>query len=109
MAYAKGDVVLVPFPFRDEATTKVRPALVVSSASYNASGDVIVAAITSRPTRLSSDYALSGWKRARLVASSTVRMQVATLAAARVLYRPGRIPRRDLEAVEARLRRALEL
>ena len=31
-----GDVVLVPFPFTDQSTTKKRPAVVVSSADYNA-------------------------------------------------------------------------
>ena len=30
-----GDVLLVPFPFTDQRTTKRRPAVVVSSAVYN--------------------------------------------------------------------------
>ncbi len=42
-------VVLVPFPFTDQATSKRRPAVVISSASYNASRpDVILMAITSQ-------------------------------------------------------------
>jgi mRNA-degrading endonuclease toxin of MazEF toxin-antitoxin module len=102
-------VVLVPFPFRDQTAAKVRPALVVSGVGYNASGNVIVAAITSHPPRVPSDHALAGWRRARLVAPSTVRMQLATLASSRVLHRPGRIPRNDLRAVEACLREALDL
>jgi mRNA interferase MazF len=109
MAYAKGDVVLVPFPFRDQPATKVRPALVLSGRAYNANGSLILAAITSRPPRLPSDYALVGWRRARLIAPSTVRMQLVTLASSRVLHRPGRVPPSDLRAVEGRLRQALEL
>ena len=109
MAYAKGDVVLVPFPFRDQMAAKVRPALVVSGEAYNAGGDLVVAAITTHSPRLSSDYVLTGWRRARLVAPSTVRVQLATLAAARVLYRPGRLSSRDLRAVDARIRAALDL
>ena len=109
MVYGKGDVVLVPFPFRDQSAAKVRPALVVSGMAYNAGGDVIVAAITTHPPRSSSDYALVGWKHARLVAPSTVRMQLATLASSRVLYRPGRIPPSDLHAIDARFRQALDL
>jgi mRNA interferase MazF len=109
MVFARGDVVLVPFPFRNRAAAKVRPALVISARSYNATGDLIVAAITTHAPRSPSDYPLAGWKAARLVAPSTVRMQLATLAASRVLYRPGRVPARDLEAVDARIRRALEL
>lgn len=109
MVFARGDVVLVPFPFRDRAAAKVRPALVISARPYNATGDLIVAAITAHPPRSSSDYPLAGWRVARLVAPSTVRMQLATLAASRVLYRPGRVPPADLEAIDARIRQSLEL
>jgi mRNA interferase MazF len=107
--YRKGDVVLVPFPFRDRLAARVRPALVVSGAGYNAGGDVMVAAITSRPPRVPSDHALVAWRQARLVTPSTVRMQLATLAADRILYRPGRLQARDLRAIDARLRQALDL
>ena len=42
------DIVLVPFPFSDTTTTKVRPALVVSHDTYNASYlDAVVLAMTS--------------------------------------------------------------
>ena len=107
--YRKGDVVLVPFPFRDQIAAKVRPALVVSGAAYNARGDLIVAAITTHPPRVPSDYPLAAWRRARLVNPSTVRMQLATLSADRVLYRPGRILPRDLHVIDTRLREALDL
>jgi mRNA-degrading endonuclease toxin of MazEF toxin-antitoxin module len=44
----RGDVVLLPFPFADLTSTKVRPALVLSSSLYHKSEpDIIVAAITS--------------------------------------------------------------
>jgi hypothetical protein len=33
--YSFGDVVLVPFPFTNQTTTKKRPAVIVSSAEYN--------------------------------------------------------------------------
>jgi mRNA-degrading endonuclease toxin of MazEF toxin-antitoxin module len=32
--YEFGDVVLVPFPFTDQSTTKQRPAVIISSAAY---------------------------------------------------------------------------
>jgi mRNA-degrading endonuclease toxin of MazEF toxin-antitoxin module len=35
MAFRKGDVVLVPIPFTDFCTKKVRPAVVLSSEAYH--------------------------------------------------------------------------
>lgn len=34
MAFQRGDVVLIPFPFTDLTATKTRPAVVVSSPAY---------------------------------------------------------------------------
>ena len=106
MAYEKGDVVLVPFPFRDRVAAKVRPALVVSGEAYNAGGDLVVAAITTHPPRGPSDHALTGWRRAR---GRALDRPPPAGHAGRVLYRPGRIPLRDLRAVDARMRAALIL
>ena len=48
-AYKRGDVVLVPFPFSDQTTTKKRPAVVISSDAYNnISSDIVIMAITSQ-------------------------------------------------------------
>jgi len=33
--YNKGDVILVPFPFSDQTSTKKRPAVIISSDTYN--------------------------------------------------------------------------
>jgi mRNA interferase MazF len=47
--YSFGDVVLVPFPYTEQTTTKKRPAVIVSSASYNGSRpDLILMAVTSQ-------------------------------------------------------------
>lgn len=52
-----GQVVLIPFPFTDFTTVKQRPALIISSASFNRlHRDVIVVAITSQnPFDLQTD------------------------------------------------------
>lgn len=109
MAFVRGDVVLLAFPFRDTALTKVRSAVVVSGEAYNRRGDVIVAAITTHAARSAIDVALAGWREARLVAPSVVRMQLATVAAKRILHRPGRLNSSDLCRVAGSLRQILEL
>lgn len=43
------DIILVPFPFTDQSTTKKRPAVVISSKAYNTKRpDLIIMAMTSQ-------------------------------------------------------------
>lgn len=58
MAYSQGDVVLVPFPFRDVQAERARPAIVVSVDLYNQHGDIVVAAVTSHAPRHEMDIAI---------------------------------------------------
>ena len=44
MSFKKGDIVVIPVPFTDNATVKKRPAVVL----FNNVGDVLVAQITSK-------------------------------------------------------------
>ncbi|MCZ7619074.1 MAG: type II toxin-antitoxin system PemK/MazF family toxin [Myxococcota bacterium] len=47
--YEFGDVLLVPFPFTDQSTTKRRPAVVVSSEAYHRERpDLVIVAVTSQ-------------------------------------------------------------
>lgn len=47
--YKFGDVILVPFPFTDQTAVKKRPAVVISSDTYNHNrDDCIIMAVTSR-------------------------------------------------------------
>jgi len=110
MAYKRGDVVLVPFPFADARAKKTRPALVVSDPRYEAeTGNLIIAQITSQAPKFSSDYPLKDWKGAGLLKPSIARLKLATLAASLVRYRPGRLSSEDLIEVDARLRTVLGL
>jgi mRNA interferase MazF len=104
MAVDAGDVVLVPFPFRDRLAERTRPAVIVSGQSYNQQGDTIVAAITSHAARFATDYALQDWQAAGLQFASTVRMLVATIAAERIVLRIGRLSDRDWAEVRSRVR-----
>ena len=48
MNYSRGEIVWVKFPFSDSATTKLRPALVISNNLINKTGDYLLMQITSR-------------------------------------------------------------
>ena len=110
MAYVKGDVVLVPFPFTDLSASRVRPAVVVSSDEYSVhSSDLIVAMVTSQPQAGPTDCGLEDWQEAGLVHPSWVRAKLATLEQRLVQFSPGRLSRRDVRTVEQRLELALGL
>ncbi len=103
MVFSAGDVVLVPFPYRDHLAERARPAVVVSAAAYNQHGDVVVAAITSHAPRVTTDFALVDWAAAGLKFPSTVRMLLATVATVRILFHVGHLTDRDWGQVQARL------
>jgi mRNA interferase MazF len=49
MPFEFGDVVLVPFPFTNQLTSKQRPAVIISQRAYaKARPDVVLMAITSQ-------------------------------------------------------------
>lgn len=112
MAFQRGDVVLVPFPFSDFSTTKVRPAVVVSSALYHSTEpDLILAALTTKVGAATQplDYILNSWQAAGLRYPSALKPVLFTLDPARILHRLGALAPSDLVKVNERLRRALEL
>ncbi len=75
----KGSIVLVPFPFDDFSSSKVRPALCLTSSigSYN---HIIIAFITSKiPKNVEpSDYIIRKdsheWKGSGLIVDSAIRL-----------------------------------
>lgn len=103
MACSAADVVLVPFPYRDQLAERTRPAVVLSAPAYNQGGDVVLAAITSHAPRVSTDYALLDWAAAGLQIASTVRMLLATVADGRIVMRIGRLSDRDWVQVHSRV------
>jgi mRNA interferase MazF len=92
MQFEFGDIVLVPFPFTNQATSKKRPAVVVSNRAYNvARPDVVVMAVTSqlRANPGLGEIAVVQWQEAGLLKPSTVKPVFATLEQALVLRRLG--------------------
>jgi mRNA interferase MazF len=81
VTYSPGTVVKVPFPFVDSATSKYRPALILSSSEFNSQHDhSIMAMITSaKHSRWHSDVNISNLDSTGLSSPSVIRFKVFTL------------------------------
>ncbi len=107
----RGDVVLVKFVFADEKGVKRRPAVLISSETYQQGRrEAVLAAITSHVGRtLVGDYQLADWAAAGLPLPSTVTGIVRTIKQDMILRTLGSLSRDDLAGVEAQLRSSLAL
>ncbi len=107
-AYKRGDVVLVPFPFSDQTTTKKRPAVVISSDAYNdISSDIVIMAITSQTEETIGigECLISDWQGAGLLKSSAI----STIEQILVLKKLGRLSSQDLNSMDIALKNFLDL
>lgn len=110
--YEKGDVVLVLFPFSDQATTKKRPAVVISSNNYNnISSDIVIMAITSQTTKAYGigECLIGDWKDAGLLKPSAIKPAISTIEQSLVLRRLGRLSPEDIISMESALMQLLDL
>ncbi|MDE0202748.1 MAG: type II toxin-antitoxin system PemK/MazF family toxin [Rhodospirillaceae bacterium] len=108
MTYEPFDVVVVPFPFTDRRASKRRPALIVSSASFNeAHEQAVLTMITTTAIEWPSDVALGDWQEAGLNAPCKVRFKLFTLDDTLIVRRLGTLSKQDGAAVTDALRRFL--
>jgi len=105
MPCSRNDVVLLPIPFTDLSSHKVRSAIVIGLGTFP--GDLFVVPLTSRIGN--ADLPLPDWQAAGLNISSAVKAQLATVESRLVRKIVGRISSRDQAALDARLRRWLSL
>ena len=103
MNCSRNDVILLPIPFSDLTSRKVRPAIVVGKQR----SDVFVVPISSQLAN--TDWHLQEWSAAGLNVPCGVKAQVATVEAQRVIKIVGKLQTRDVETLNARLRAWLEL
>jgi mRNA interferase MazF len=99
-----GDIVLVPFPFTDQSTSKKRPAIVISSADYHRSRpDYIIMAVTSRMRVLATigELIVRDWREAGLLKPSTIKPIIATIEHGLVLRKLGSLGADDQSALRA--------
>jgi mRNA interferase MazF len=95
MPYDFGEVVLVRFPFSNQAEFKQRPAVVISNRAYNiARPDAVIVAITSRLHSLSSvgEVWISQWQAANLLKPSAIKPVFASVEQGLILKRLGILP-----------------
>lgn len=112
MMYRRAEVVLVPFPFSDLSTSKVRPAVIISSESYHQhEPDLLLGGITSNLAGATGpcDYILIDWQGAGLKFPSAFKPAIFTLHPKRVLHRVGNIGVSDMTAIDQRLKLAFGL
>jgi mRNA interferase MazF len=102
MPYDVGNIVLVPFPFTDQTTSKQRPAVVVSNRAYNlARPDVVVMAVTSqlRASPGIGEVWVRQWQEAGLLKASAVKPVFATIEQRLVIRQLGSLRPPDMAAL----------
>jgi mRNA interferase MazF len=104
MSYARNEVVLVPIPFTDLSSRKVRPAVVVGTTPH---GDLLLAPVTSQGHNI--DSSLVHWRAAGLNVPCGVKAQIATVAERFVLKTLGQLAAADVTSLDTSLRRWLRL
>ena len=111
MTFDPLDVVTVPFPFTDRQATKRRPALVISSTTFNTAHEHSIFAMVTSVTRnpWTSDVPIEDWQKAGLNTACRVRFKVFTLDNSLVLRRLGTLSARDRKAVVRALSRHLTI
>ena len=103
MNCSRNDVVLLPIPFTDLTSRKVRPAVVVGKNG----GDLFLAPVSS--VLANTDFPLAGWQAAGLNVPSGVKAQLATVEENLVVKIVGRLTLADIHTLDDRLRDWLQL
>ena len=99
------DIVLLPIPFTDLTSSKVRPAIVIGHGSF--AGDLFVVPVTSQFAN--ADFSLADWKGAGLNVPSGVKSQIATVDSSLVRRVVGKLLPADAATLQLHLRQWLQL
>lgn len=95
MSLLRGDIILVPFPFTDLLTEKVRPAVIISVKNeLDVTAAFISSIISEKPTEVDfvlsedhPDFSLTGLKKSSLFKMN----KILTLERSRILRRLGKV------------------
>jgi mRNA interferase MazF len=101
--YKRGAIILLPFPFSDQSSSKIRPAVVVSP-DYP-SDDLLVVAITSVSDALRpGEFAIQFWRETGLIHPSFAKRAIASATGNLVKKQLGQLREPDLAKLNASLR-----
>jgi mRNA interferase MazF len=103
MNCSRNDVVLLPIPFTDLTSRKVRPAIVIGRSG----ADVFLVPISS--VLANTDFPLVEWRAAGLNVPSGVKAQLATVEERLVVKIVGKLWVVDVQLLDGRLRQWLKL
>jgi mRNA interferase MazF len=103
MNCSKGDVVLLPIPFTDLTSRKVRPAIVIG---HNGA-DLFLVPLSS--VLSNTDFPIKEWRAAGLNVPSGVKAQLSTVEQRLVVKIVGALAASDRQELDERLRAWLEL
>ena len=96
-----GDVIQVAFVFTNQAGTKVRPAVVLSSAAFHASrADLIMMPLSTKAGGYLGDRVILDWRAAGLPGPSVLKAVIQTIPATSVVSRFGRLGAADIQQVK---------
>jgi mRNA interferase MazF len=103
MNCSRNDVVLLPIPFTNLKSRKVRPAIVIGRKG----ADLFLVPVSS--VLGNTDFPLKAWRAAGLNVPSGVKAQVATVEERLVVKKVGTLTPADRETLDGRLRTWLRL
>ena len=105
MSFAIGEIILVPIPFTDLTSSKVRPAVIIGFPVQSA--DLFVVPISSQLPN--TTLTLKDWKQSGLNVLCGLKAQIATIDSAIVVKKVGKLSAQDKNALDAALRTWLRL
>ena len=103
MSCSRNDVVLLPIPFTDLTSRKVRPAVVVGRNG----GDLFLVPVSS--VLANTDFPLKDWRVAGLNVPCGIKAQLATVEERLAVKSVGALSAADRQALNERLRIWLQL
>jgi mRNA interferase MazF len=108
--FSFADVLLVSFPFTDLTTIKKRPAIVISSETYNqVKPDLILIAVTSQLSQelQFGEMLILEWSRAGLLKASLVKQLIATLEKSLIIKKLEELETQDKQSLKSCLQQIL--